>query len=86
MGSVEIVITRVADKRYTVQVNYSVIAGVQLIETHVWIGSTPLPETKKGAYTDAPGQLRYKDGQIVTLNNPSQIYVAAHSVVRLYME
>ena len=86
VGSVEIVITRVSDKRYTVQVNYSVIAGVQLMETHVWIGQTPLPQTKKGVYTDAPGQMKYTDGQIVTINNPSQIYVAAHSVVRIFME
>ncbi len=86
VGSVEIVITRVSDKRYTVQVNYSVIAGVQLMETHVWIGQTPLPQTKKGVSTDAPGQMKYTDGQIVTINNPSQIYVAAHSVVRIFME
>ncbi len=86
VGSVEIVITRVSDKRYTVQVNYSVIAGVQLMETHVWIGQTPLPQTKKGVYTYAPGQMKYTDGQIVTINNPSQIYVAAHSVVRIFME
>jgi hypothetical protein len=86
VGNVEIVITKTAANKYNVQVNYTVFAGYSLKETHVWIGETPLPTLKKGSYTDAPGQMKYVDGQIVTLTNPSQIYVAAHSVVRIYGE
>jgi hypothetical protein len=86
VGSVEVVITKIAANKYTVQVKYTMLAGYSLKETHVWIGETPLPTLKKGSYTDAPGQMKYVDGQIITLNNPSQIYVAAHSVVRIYGE
>lgn len=69
----------------TVTVNYTPYPGYTFEETHVWIGSTPLPYKNKKkpslGYTAAPGQFPYKDGASVNVNGWNYIYVAAHAKV-----
>ncbi|HAL73678.1 MAG TPA: hypothetical protein DCM45_01135, partial [Clostridiales bacterium] len=59
---------------------------------HLWVGADYLPKIK-GKYTNAPGQFPYDmddfaliDGyySITIENPPSEFYVAAHAVVRMY--
>jgi hypothetical protein len=73
-----------------------------LLSTHLWIGATPLPVNKAGKFISDPGQLeKYMDMTYDFTINPidsqtieytvtgvtgTNIYVAAHSVVRLYGE
>jgi hypothetical protein len=65
-----------------------------LIETHLWVGDTMLPITKKGKVTNSPGQFP-DDDWYVSSSDYSQtfhieglegqnIYIAAHAVVRIY--
>jgi uncharacterized repeat protein (TIGR01451 family) len=45
-------------------VKYELDAGYYLGETHLWVGSDPLPSVKRGktsVYTNAPGQFPYGD-------------------------
>ena len=64
-----------------VHVMYHMYEGFTLVETHVWIGKTPLPTQRNGRMTDAPGAFPYKDGAMVEMSGP--VYVAAHAVVRM---
>ena len=50
-----------------VNVTYELDEGYYLGETHLWVGSKPLPEVARGRgkgtmYTNAPGQFPYGDG------------------------
>jgi hypothetical protein len=64
-----------------VTVTYHMLDGFELMETHVWIGSTNLPTLKNGKMTDSPGQFPYEDGVSLSVTGP--VYVAAHAVVRM---
>jgi len=64
-----------------VTVTYHMLDGFELMDTHVWIGSTKLPKLKNGKMTDSPGQFPYEDG--VSIAVTGQVYVAAHAVVRM---
>jgi len=71
----------------TVTVTYEMIDGYTMEETHLYIGSEPLPR-KNGDYTTAPGQYPYKHvledatTDIYQVNGFSGggIYVVAHAV------
>jgi len=64
-----------------VTVTYHMLDGFELMDTHVWIGSTNLPKMKNGKMTDSPGQFPYEDGVSIAVSGP--VYVAAHAVVRM---
>jgi len=65
----------------TVTITYEIDPEFELDETHVWVGTTPLP-LKKGVYTTAPGQFNFNGENPVTVSGLSgNIYIAAHSGV-----
>ena len=65
----------------TVTITYELDPGFVLDETHVWVGTTPLP-LKKGVYTTAPGQFNHNDENPVVVSGLSgNIWIAAHSGV-----
>jgi len=73
-------------------VTYEPFDGIELIETHLWVGDEPLPYTTKKTgktFTSAPGQMRSAAQTTVTWatdNNDDgvpDVYVAAHAVVRI---
>lgn len=78
----------------TVTVRYEVFAGNDLMEAHLYVGSTPLCMFR-GAPTTAPGQYPYNDmdhaverdnesAKFMIENVSGPIYVVAHSVVCYY--
>jgi hypothetical protein len=65
----------------TVTITYEIDPEFELGDTHVWVGTTPLP-LKKGKYTTAPGQFNHNGVNPVVVNGLSgNIYIAAHSGV-----
>lgn len=65
----------------TVTITYELDPGFNLDDTHVWVGTTPLP-IKKGKYTTAPGQFNHNFKNPVVVNGLSgNIYIAAHAGV-----
>jgi len=64
-----------------VTVTYHMLDGFELMDTHVWIGTSNLPKLKNGKMTDSPGQFPYEDGVSIAATGP--VYVAAHAVVRM---
>jgi len=75
-----------------VTVTYHTDSGFDLLDTHLWIGETPLPMDKKDRYKDAPGQFKVDYSYVDTENHiyeyqydPTKpLYIAAHAVVRIY--
>ncbi|GAJ09027.1 unnamed protein product, partial [marine sediment metagenome] len=69
-------------------VTYNMYAGYTMDETHLYVGTDPLPIKKNGGYTTAPGQYLYghnlddatTDSYEVT-GLSGDIYVVAHAVV-----
>lgn len=65
----------------TVTITYEIDPGFELGDTHVWVGTTPLP-IKRGKYTTAPGQFNYNfENPVVVSGLSGNIYIAAHSGV-----
>lgn len=65
----------------TVTITYELDPGFDLDETHVWVGTTPLP-IKRGKYTTAPGQFNHNgENPVVVSGLSGNIYIAAHSGV-----
>jgi hypothetical protein len=65
----------------TVTITYELDPGFNLDETHVWVGSTPLP-VKRGQYTTAPGQFNHNfENPVIVSGLSGNIYIAAHAVV-----
>ena len=73
----------------TAEVVYTMADGFVLNETHLYVGSDPLPLDKKGNPTVAPGQFPYKNSELDNASGDSYpvadlsgpIYVVAHGVV-----
>lgn len=72
----------------TAEIEFQMIDGFVLSETHLYIGNDPYPTDKKGDPTVAPGQFPYQheldgvDYDSYTINDLSgQIYIIAHGVV-----
>ncbi len=70
-----------------VTVTYKPFVGIEIIETHLWIGDKPLPYKidKKGAvkYQSAPGKMNAPVGKAFDVSAFADVYVAAHAVVRI---
>lgn len=65
----------------TVTITYQMDPGFTLGDTHVWVGSDPLP-TKKGKYVTAPGQFNHNGVNPVVVSGLSgNIWIAAHAGV-----
>jgi hypothetical protein len=65
----------------TVTITYEIDPEFELGDTHVWVGTTPLP-LKKGKYTTAPGQFNNNfENPVVVSGLSGNIYIAAHSGV-----
>jgi hypothetical protein len=67
-------------------------SGSEILETHLWVGVTPLPTSKNGKTVSAPGQ--FPKLGTMTVNSDQQVtyvipysgetfYIAAHAVVRI---
>lgn len=70
------------------EIDFEMLDGFVLSETHLYVGNEPYPTNKKGKPTVAPGQFPYQhdlDGaqsDSYTINDLSgEIYVIAHGVV-----
>ena len=63
-----------------VSVTYVLDPKYYLLESHVYIGTDPVPEGKRGRPTVAPGQFPYQDGATVEMSS-TPFYVLAHAVV-----
>lgn len=64
-----------------VTVTFAPFDGVEIQDTHVWVGNTPLPLTKSKkddpkTMTDAPGQFPYEIGDQISVTGA--VYVAVH--------
>ena len=65
----------------TVTITYEIDPEFELGDTHVWVGTTPLP-LKKGKYSTAPGQFNHNFVNPVVVSGLSgNIYIAAHAGV-----
>jgi hypothetical protein len=60
-----------------VTIEITTISGYYLSETHVWVGSTPLPLVD-GKCKAAPGQFPYKAGDVISVSAP--FWIAIHTV------
>jgi len=65
----------------TVTITYELDPDFNLDETHVWVGTTPLP-LKRGVYTTAPGKFNHNgENPVVVSGLSGNIWIAAHSGV-----
>jgi hypothetical protein len=65
----------------TVTITYEIDPEFELGDTHVWVGTTPLP-LKKGVYSTAPGQFNHNfENPVVVSGLSGNIYIAAHAGV-----
>ena len=77
-----------------VTVNYNLYAGYTMDVTHLYVGTEPLPENKKGNPTVSPGQYPYShaledattDSYEIDGFSGDDIYVVAHAVVCWFPE
>jgi len=73
----------------TAIVTYTMYEGYTMDDTHLYVGTEPLPRDKKGKYTVSPGQYPYShdldnatsDTYTITGLSGGDIYVVAHAVV-----
>jgi len=65
----------------TATITYELDPDFNLDETHVWVGTTPLP-LKRGVYTTAPGKFNHNgENPVVVSGLSGNIWIAAHSGV-----
>lgn len=95
VGIVEVLVTEGSEVGlFDVEVTYIIDEDLDydywIDETHVWIGSTPLPTNKKGKMTNAPSSFNYRadissdglEATITAYDVEGPFWIALHSVVQ----